>query len=157
MLKTAAAGFVLLPLGLLLAACGATTSTITRPASSASPATGSLPGVVADCTSAPPYQLSIRPASIALACGDAGVGVENITWTTWTTSPATGQGTFWLKLCKPNCADGKIGTYPVAVKLSAVRTSAQGPWFSRLTVTWRSAHPPILTPGSYQLLPPGNP
>ncbi len=64
---------------------------------------------------------------------------------------------FWEKLCKPNCADGKIGTYPVAVTLSAARTSAQGQWFSRLTVAWRAATPPNPTPSTYQLLPPGNP
>jgi hypothetical protein len=174
MLKSTPAACALLTLGLLLAACGVTTPAATAsppagpttsgadpsspaaPASPGPPATGSLPGVVADCTSAPPYQLSIRPASIVLACGDGGLGVENITWTTWTTSPAAGQGTFWEKLCQPNCADGKIGTYPVAVRLSAAQTSAQGPWFSRLSVTWQATVPPNPTPRTYELLPPGN-
>ena len=34
---------------------------------------------------------------------------------------------FWDKLCEPSCAHGKIGTYPVAVMFSAVKTSSQGP------------------------------
>ena len=172
MLKSTPAACALLALGLLLAACGVTTPAATAsppagpttpgadpsspaaPASPGPPATGSLPGVVADCTSAPPYQLSIRPASIVLACGDGGLGVENITWTMWTTSPAAGQGTFWEKLCQPSCAEGKTGTYPVTVTLSAVKSSTSEAWFSRLAVTWQGQRPPGTVPGSFALAQP---
>lgn len=115
-----------------------------------------LPGVIADCTSPPPYRLSTRPSAITLACADDGLGVEEMTWTSWTTSAATGHGTFWEKLCKPSCATGKIGTYPVAVRVSAVKTSSQGPWFSRLTVTWEATRPPSPVPDSLLLTPPRN-
>jgi len=51
-------------------------------------------------------------------------------------------------------AAGQTGTYPVAVTLSAAKTSAQGPWFSRLTVTWQGNRPPGATPDSFALMPP---
>ncbi len=44
-------------------------------------------------------------------------------------------------------------TFAVAVTLSAVKTSPQGPWFSRLTVTWEANRPPNQTPGSFPLPP----
>lgn len=116
----------------------------------------STPGVIADCTSPPPYRLSTRPSAITLACADNGWGVEEMTWTSWTTSAATGHGTFWEKLCKPSCATGKIGTYPIVVTLSAVKTSSQGPWFSRLTVTWEATRPPSTLPDRFPLLAPRN-
>jgi hypothetical protein len=60
---------------------------------------------------------------------------------------------FWDKLCQPSCAAGKIGTYPVAVRLSAVKTTGPGPWFSRLTLTWEAIRPPRPVPDSFRLAP----
>ncbi|MGH3159130.1 MAG: hypothetical protein ACRDNF_21515 [Streptosporangiaceae bacterium] len=124
------------------------------PAPSPSTAAQALVGVVGDCNSAPPLRLDERPASISLACADGGIGVEKVSWSTWTSSQATGQGAFWENLCQPSCAEGKIATYPVAITLSTVRTSAEGPWFSRLTVTWKGNRPPNSTPDSFPLMPP---
>jgi hypothetical protein len=138
----------LLGLSLTTAACGA--GNASSPPSTPRPP----PGVVADYTSALPHRLSIRPPAITLACADNGWGVEDVTWTGWTTSAATGHGMFWDKLCEPSCASGKIGTYPVAVKLSAVKTSARGLWFSRLTLTWEATRPPRPAPDSFLLMPP---
>jgi hypothetical protein len=121
------------------------------PATSTASVATVLPRVVADCTSAPPYRLSTRPGTITLACADDGLGVQDMTWGTWAASAATGQGKLWEKLCVPNCAEGKTGTYPVAVTLSAVRSSASGPWFSRLRVTWEGQRPPGTTPSSFPL------
>jgi hypothetical protein len=113
-----------------------------------------LPRVAADCASASPHRLSTRPSSITLACADNGWGVQDLTWTSWTSSAAAGHGRFWDKLCQPSCAAGTIGSYPVTVRLSAVETSARGPWFSRLTLTWRGARPPRPAPDSFRLTPP---
>jgi hypothetical protein len=140
------------------AAAAAVTTTAPVSGQTSSPAPSTVPalaGVVADCTSAPPHGLRVRPASIALACADNGSGVEGMTWTSWSASAAAGHGTFWDKLCTPSCADGKIGSYPVTVALSVVKTSPDGPWFSRLAVTWDGARPPGTVPGSYGLLAPG--
>jgi hypothetical protein len=166
----------LLGIGLITAACGASSpGTATTPAAStpapaattllpsspvgpasSAPAPAALPGVVAECTSPPPYRLSTRPSVVVLACADDGLGVQNMTWTTWAAAAATGEGKFWQKLCQPNCATGKLGYYPVAVMLSSVRTSSQGPWFSRLTVTWEGSRPPGSTPDTFSLPPPGS-
>jgi hypothetical protein len=134
----------------------AATTPPASPASPASPAAGAVPGVVADCTSAPPYGLTVRPGSVTLACADNGAGVEYLSWTTWTAGAAAGHGSFWLKLCQPSCAAGSTGTYPATVTLSDVQASAEGPWFSRMTVAWTGARPPASTPDSYPLQPPGS-
>jgi hypothetical protein len=111
--------------------------------------------VVADCIGAP-GALATKPGAIVLACADNGLGVQRITWTSWTATGATGRGTLWEKLCQPNCAEGKIGYYPVQVTLSDARASASGQWFRSVALTWGSPAPPApLPPGTYQLLPPG--
>ena len=109
--------------------------------------------MVADCASAEPYSLSREPASITLACGDAGIGVQDLAWTSWTASLATGQGVLWENECVPtaSCGANKLSHYPVAVTLSAVKASAEGPWFSRLTVTWKDGRPPNQTPDTFLL------
>jgi len=127
-------------------------TTITPPPASA-PA---VPGVVSECTSAPPLRLSVDPVGIALACADNGWGVERMSWNDWGSTVAKGQGTFFEKLCQPNCAEGTIGTYPVEVTLSGVKSSSHGPWFSSLSVSWEGARPPGTTPPSFPLTPPTN-
>jgi hypothetical protein len=91
---------------------------------------------------------------IATACADNGDGVEHMSWSSWTASDATGQGSFWLKLCQPSCAEGKIAYYPVAVTLSGVQSSSEGPWFRDLAITFTGARPPGTVPTSYGLAPP---
>jgi hypothetical protein len=110
--------------------------------------------VVADCAAAAPYPLSREPVSITLACADAGIGVQDMLWTSWTATAATGTGLLWEKLCVPDCASGKMGYYPVNVTLSAVRASAKGQWFSELTVSWQGSRPPNQTPDTFTLMPP---
>jgi len=123
------------------------------PASPAATAQADV-GVVANCAGPAPYSLSSEPPSIILACGDAGAGVQDLTWTNWTSSTATGNGLLWENLCVPSCAAGELGHYPVDVTLSAVQPSARGPWFSRLTVTWEGNRPPNQTPDTFTLMPP---
>jgi hypothetical protein len=144
--------FVTLALCALLGLSLATAGCAAGNAGTAAPSP--LPRVAADCASASPHQMSTQPSSITLACADNGWGVQDLTWTSWTTSAAAGYGMFWDKLCQPSCAAGKIGSYPVTVRLSVVKTSARGPWFSRLTLTWPRARPPRPAPDSFRLTPP---
>jgi hypothetical protein len=113
------------------------------------PAKAALPGAV-DCVGPG----SVRPSTITLTCADNGIGVQNMTWTTWTTSAATGQGMLWLNLCQPNCADGKFAYYPVQVRLSNVQESAHGQWFRDLTITWESPRPSPVPVSTYSLMTP---
>src|SRR5580704_3089798 len=127
--RTVIVACAVLSLTVAASACGsdhASSAADTHAASRASTASAASPGVVAGCTSAPPYRLSVRPGSVTLACADDGLGVEDMTWGSWSSSAAAGQGRFWEKLCQPNCAEGKTGTYPVTVTLSAVKSSASG-------------------------------
>ena len=95
---------------------------------------------------------------IILACADAGIGVQDLTWTSWTASSATGQGVLWENECLPtaSCGANKFSHYPVAVTLSVVKPSAAGPWFSQLTVTWKDGRPPNQTPDTFILEGPTN-
>lgn len=117
------------------------------------PASGPVPGVVECAVS---YDtLYVRPASITLTCGDGQAGVENMTWTTWSASTATGKGDYFEDPCVPNCADGGRETYPVQVMLSGVKTSPDGTYFSELTITWWEGNvPPNPPAGSFRLMAP---
>jgi len=66
-----------------------------------------------DCESA-----EYKPQSIILTCADGGWSIQAITWSSWTEHGAEGTGTWRENLCKPNCADGKIGEAKVQVNLS---------------------------------------
>lgn len=112
-----------------------------------------VPHVVADCSEMPDT-MGVRPKGIVIACADDGLGVEKMTWTNWGTSTAKGQGELYENLCQPNCAEGKIETYPVLVTLSRVKNSSQGAYFSELTVTWEGNRPLNSTPDIFGLLGP---
>lgn len=77
-----------------------------------------------------------------------------MTWSGWTASGAAGNGSLWLKLCKPDCASGGFGQYPVSVTLSNVKRSAHGQYFGTLTISFTGTRPPVNLPDSYGLLPP---
>jgi hypothetical protein len=142
-----------------LAAAGCRGSQGPGPSTAGTTASRPAPGgladvyVVADCAAAP-YSLRKEPLSITLACADAGIGVRDLLWMSWTPTTATGTGLLWEKLCVPDCATGKIGYYPVDVTLSAVRSSAKGPWFSELRISWQGNRPPNQTPDTFTLMAP---
>ena len=77
-----------------------------------------------------------------------------MSWATWTSKAATGQGQLWLNLCQPDCAAGKLAHYPVTVTLSDAQASAHGPWFKNLAITWGSPKPSPLPPATYALMSP---
>lgn len=49
---------------------------------------------------------------------DAGNIVSNITWASWTTTQAIGQGTWTYDNCVPDCASGSATPYPATIVLS---------------------------------------
>jgi hypothetical protein len=141
-------------------AAAATPSASASPADTAAPAaaapTATAPagvGVVSACGDAPPHPFSRDPPVIILACADAGIGVQDLTWASWTASSAAGQGVLWENECVPtaSCGANKFSRYPVAVTLSVVKASAAGPWFSQLKVTWKDGRPPNQTPDTFIL------
>ena len=59
--------------------------------------------VIASCTRA-----SYEPSRYIFACGDANVGMIHVKYTRWSTTSATGSGTYYYNTCQPNCASGKF-------------------------------------------------
>jgi hypothetical protein len=57
--------------------------------------------VYADCSSP-----SVEPKVIILACADGGAVLQDIRWTSWTSTRATGLATFVYNDCSPSCAAG---------------------------------------------------
>ena len=64
-----------------------------------------------------------KPKAITLTCADGGLYVDEIVWSTWSKTGATGTGTFFENLCEPNCAEGKFVSAPVTVELSNLTAS----------------------------------
>jgi hypothetical protein len=64
--------------------------------------------VVLNCSLKP----VVAPSTFIITCADAGIGVRDLHWTSWTPKLASGYGTFWENDCKPNCAEGHFHYYP---------------------------------------------
>ena len=101
----------------------------------------SSPGVLANCTAAPPQHIEVEPAKIVVACADAGIGAQDLVWHSWRATTATATGVVWENNCTPTCASGTIGHYPASITLSDVQPSNDGPTFVRMTATYRGAEP----------------
>jgi len=119
------------------------TSTTTTQATSTTATTRSagVPGVLADCTSPPPQALAVEPTTIFIACADAGIGVRDLTWNSWSAAGASGSGELWENDCTPDCAAGVVKDYPAAISLSGVQDSVDGPAFTALVATYRGTAP----------------
>lgn len=93
----------------------------------AAPASAAAQTVIYDCSG----DEQVRPASIIVYCGDAGVTVGSITWSSWNRKTATGDGIEYTKVCVPNCAEGGVRTRPVRVLLDTVSSGE----FTRITLS----------------------
>jgi hypothetical protein len=118
-------------------------------------------------TSGKPFAINcnneqFKPKRIVLACGDAGTWLAKLKWSSWSGTGATGAGTYNANTCTPDCAAGKIKSYPVKVTLSKVKTcpGQTNPAFKQAALTWTGAKPrsapakvsfrcPPVLPGGY--------
>jgi hypothetical protein len=105
------------------------------------PGTAPATGVAADCGSRAQAQLSEHPATIVIACADGGIGLQDLHWTAWSATSATGTGTLWLNLCTPDCALGTIAHYRAEVTLSTVVRGTSGPAFTQVSLVYPGASP----------------
>jgi len=106
-------------------------SFLTTPASSATP-----PSYFNDC-GYPEY----KPQSLTEFCADAGNGVTKIKWSSWTSTKAVGTGSFFVKLCDPNCADGKVVWAKAKVVLSGAKFTRGKRYLMNVTVTSTNGKP----------------
>jgi hypothetical protein len=85
---------------------------------------------------------SFKPKQITLACADSGFVIRSITWSSWTTSSASGKGTARVNDCNPNCAAGTFQSYPASIKLMTPKLcTATRRQFTRIVVTFTGSRP----------------
>ena len=106
-------------------------SFLTTPALAATP-----PSYFNDC-GYPEY----KPQSLTEFCADAGNGVTKIKWSSWTSTKAVGTGSFYVKLCDPNCADGKVVWAKAKVVLSGAKFTRGKRYLMNVTVTSANGKP----------------
>jgi len=58
------------------------------------------------------YKEQFKPKRITIACGDAGIWLSKLKWSSWGSSNAKGAGTYNQNDCTPDCADGHFHYYP---------------------------------------------
>lgn len=76
-----------------------------------------------------------KPQSLTEFCADAGNGVTKIKWSSWTSTRAVGTGSFYVKLCDPNCADGKVVWAKAKVVLSGAKFTRGKRYLMNVTVS----------------------
>jgi hypothetical protein len=59
-----------------------------------------------------------KPTRITLSCGDGGIWLGGLTWSSWHRSRAVATGTYNEIICTPTCSAGSIVSRPVTVTLS---------------------------------------
>ena len=114
-----------IPAFILMIALTLFISLLTSPASAATP-----PSYFNDC-GYPEY----KPQSLTQFCADAGNGVTKIKWSSWTSTKAVGMGSFYVKLCDPNCADGKVVWAKAKVVLSGAKFTRGKRYLMDVTVS----------------------
>jgi hypothetical protein len=82
-----------------------------------------------------------KPQSLTEFCADAGNGVTKIKWSSWTSTKAVGTGSFYVKLCDPNCADGKVVWAKAKVVLSGAKVTRGKRYLMNVTVTSTNGKP----------------
>ena len=76
-----------------------------------------------------------KPDMITQYCADAGTGVVKIKWSSWTSTRATGTGSYYANQCDPSCADGKLVWAKVKVVLSGPKFTHGKRYLMNVTVS----------------------
>jgi hypothetical protein len=89
------------------------------------------------------YSEHFKPKRITIACGDAGIWLGKLKWSSWGSSSAKGTGVYNQNDCTPDCASGKIKSAPVKVTLSKVKTcpGQTNPAFKQAALTYTGTRP----------------
>ena len=66
--------------------------------------------------------LDYKPSVILKFCADAGVGIGQIEWTSWSAEGGRGTGTYEINDCAPTCVAGKRHYADVEIILSKIKT-----------------------------------
>ena len=83
-----------------------------------------------------------KPVQFVIACGDAGLIANTLSWSSWTKSQAVAAGTGDINTCNPDCASGGRLSAPISLTLTKPRTCRNGKRiFSKLFYRWTGAVP----------------
>jgi hypothetical protein len=130
---------ILLALG-FLAGCASANGGTTAPASAR--AAAQRGAVVVNCLG----KQQTRPLSFVLTCADANDALSGLHWVSWASSQAFGTGTEVVNTCTPDCADGKLVSYPALIALwrpEPLRGHPGVRYFTRITRIYPAARPPL--------------
>ncbi len=94
-----------------------------------------------------------KPKTITIACADANFAVQKIKYGSYNARVATGRGTAVVNTCEPNCAAGKMVSYPAKIKLSRVTQCGDSYQFRRVAVTFTGKVPKGMTRTEVQSFP----
>jgi hypothetical protein len=122
-----------------LAGCASATSGTATPAPAAAAQRST---VILDCSG----QRHTRPSSLVLTCADANDALTALSWVSWANNFAFGLGTEKVNTCTPDCADGKLVSYPALITLwrpKPIPGHAGLRYFTRITRVYPSNRPPL--------------
>jgi hypothetical protein len=86
-------------------------------------------------------QLTVKPRSVVLACGDGNFRLQSLQWTGWGETFAAARGIAVANDCTPNCAAGHFHSFPVLATVSGRQTCAHRPAYRTLTYAFPAAAP----------------
>ena len=87
-----------------------------------------------------------RPSSFVLTCADANDALTALHWVGWANNQAFGTGTEKVNTCRPDCADGKLVSYPALITLWRPAPLPGHPgvrYFTRITRIYPANRPPL--------------
>jgi hypothetical protein len=83
-----------------------------------------------------------KPVELVLYCADAGQILNQITWSSWTSTEAKGSGISIANDCEPSCAEGSDVTSKVEIRLFKPITSESGKIvFSQIEMQYDKVQP----------------
>ena len=65
--------------------------------------------------------LDYKPTTLIKFCSDDGVEIVQIEWSLWSAQGATGNGTYEINDCAPNCASGKRHYADIVITLGKAK------------------------------------
>jgi hypothetical protein len=83
--------------------------------------------------------IGIRPSKLAVSSDGT---LEGLTWSSWGSTGAVGDGRLRMLDCDPTCAGGGIEHVQVTIRLSAPRLCGSATYFDRAVLTGGGANPP---------------
>lgn len=95
-----------------------------------------------------------KPALIFIGCATSADNLDHLTWTSWTSTFATGTAEHNLNNCRPSCAQGTYSHYAVVVTLSNPGAVNGKLVFRKIVVSANSAEgSETVTSGSWGWVP----